>query len=140
MGGSNVFHMSAGTYIGSAELVVDSGPIIINVMGAGLAAGAYAVDFSGNSLTNLTFNPLNFQILYAGTNPIRLTGGSATAATVYAPNADVTLTGGGDFFGSIIGRSVNVNGGSQIHYDRNLANTAFNIGNYMLSGFTWNKF
>jgi choice-of-anchor A domain-containing protein len=147
LGGGRIFHLTAGTYImnsltlvGNAVLVIDSGPVILNVAGQGIGPNQYVVDFNGGSLTNATLNPLNFQILYAGTSDIRLRGGAAAAGTVYAPNADITLGGGGDFYGSLIGYSVEVSGDTALHYDRNLSNTAYTIGNYILSSFTWRKF
>jgi hypothetical protein len=45
-------------------------------------------------------------------------------AVVYAPNAAVTLTGGSDFFGAILGQTVTDAGGPAIHYDLNLAKCA----------------
>jgi hypothetical protein len=148
LGGNRIFHFTAGTYninsiriVGAgAAIVIDSGPVIFNIGGVGLAVGAAAVNLSGGSVTNATLNPLNFQILYAGTNDVQMAGGAAAAATIYAPLANVTITGGGDFYGSVIGYSVSVPGGAAIHYDRNLATTAYTIGNYVMSSFTWKKF
>ena len=41
-------------------------------------------------------------------------------ATVYAPNALVNMSGGSDFYGSIIGSTVAGSGGTAIHYDSTL--------------------
>lgn len=49
-----------------------------------------------------------------------LGGNGSWEAVVYAPNADITLSGGGtDGFmaGAVVGMSVKINGGSMFHYD-----------------------
>jgi len=52
----------------------------------------------------------------------------------------VTLTGGSDFFGAIIGQTVKDAGGTAIHYDRNLSKNSFIVSNFMLDAFNWEKF
>jgi hypothetical protein len=144
----HVFQFTAGTYninsisltSSNASISILSGPVIFNIGGVGLSSGQDAVSLAGGSVTNATLNPLNLQIQYAGTNGVQMAGGTGSSAVIYAPNATVTITGGSDFYGSVIGYSVNVPGGAHIHYDRNLQNTAYTIGNYSLSGFTWKKF
>jgi hypothetical protein len=69
-----------------------------------------------------------------------VTGGSTQAMLVYAPNADVILSGNADFYGSLIGRTVTNTGGAAIHHDRRLSQLFFTVGNSMLSAFTWNKY
>jgi hypothetical protein len=147
-------HFSAGTYVvnsiqlnGNATLHIDSGPVILNIAGCNSISGSncatylgIAGDFSGGSISNASLNPTNFQILYAGTGEIRMRGGAAASALVYAPNATVDLSGGGSFYGAIIGYSVEVSGGATLHYDRNLQNGLYTIGNFALASFTWKKF
>jgi hypothetical protein len=36
---------------------------------------------------------------------------------VYAPNHPITVSGGSDFYGSLIGSSVTASGGSRLHFD-----------------------
>jgi type II secretory pathway pseudopilin PulG len=50
-----------------------------------------------------------------------LTGGSDAYFTVYAPDRDVGVGGGGDLYGAVIGKTVTINGGSRMHYDEALA-------------------
>jgi hypothetical protein len=55
---------------------------------------------------------------------IDLSGNGKTSVSLYAPNADITLSGGGtdgDFFGAIVGKSVTMTGTSRFHYDESLA-------------------
>lgn len=144
MTGGTTLHLTAGTYnfnsltmAGGSFLIIDSGPISMNIVGTGQAT---PLDLTGGTTSNMTYNPANLQILYGGTGTLKLAGGTASAATVYAPNAQAQLTGGADFYGSVLAASVSVTGGTRIHYDRHLGQSFFTVGNYMLNSFTWKKF
>ena len=144
MTGGATLHLKAGVYnvnsfsmAGNSNLIVDSGPVVLNAVGTGAAT---VVDFTGGTTSNLTYDPSMFQILYAGAGTVKLAGGTAAAATLYAPNATAQLAGGTDFYGSILAANVADNGGTQIHYDRHLSQSFFTVGNYMLNAFTWKKF
>lgn len=143
--GGTTLHLTAGTYdinsislSGNSTVVIDSGPVILNVAGQGEDT---PVDFSGGTVTNASLNPSNLQIQYAGTATLKLTGGSQTSGIVYAPNADLHFTGGTDWFGAVIGGTLDDGGGTAIHYDRHLKRAMlFTLGNYLLNAFTWKKF
>jgi hypothetical protein len=47
-------------------------------------------------------------------------GGSYLCAAIFAPNADMVVTGGSHFFGSVIARSFNNGGGTTLHFDEAL--------------------
>jgi len=88
------------------------------------------LDAAGGTITNLTELARNLTIIAypypipLGFNPPRpqelaLAGGASTALTVYAPAADVSISGGADLYGAIVGRAVYGNGCS-FHYDESL--------------------
>ena len=137
-------HLTAGTYDinsiglkGNATIVIDSGPVILNVAGDSVST---PIDFSGGSITNATLDPSLLQIDYAGTGTVKLTGNAQTAAVVYAPNAAAHFTGGTDWYGAVIAGTLDDAGGTAIHYDRHLKkSTLFTVGAYMLDSFTWKK-
>ncbi len=136
-------HLSAGTYnlnslvlSGGSPLVVDSGPVTINVAGSGSAT---AIDLSCGSVSNPSGIAANCQFLYDGTGAVKLPGGSASYALVNAPNAVITFSGGAGWYGAVIGATVNDSGGTDVHYDRSLASNAA-AGTFQVIGFTWNKF
>ena len=108
--------------------------IVVNVAAAG------TIDLTGSSLSNPSLVPADFQILYAGTNQITINGGSGAAALIYAPNAPFKLNGGGNLYGSVIANSVKDLGGGAVHYDRQLKTGFYQLGNYMLSSFNWQKY
>jgi len=49
-----------------------------------------------------------------------ITGGAGAYFTIYAPNHDVVVGGGGDLWGAVIGGTVSATGGSKFHYDEAL--------------------
>jgi hypothetical protein len=144
--GNKDLHLAAGTYnidslseTGSTMLVLDSTPVILNVTGSG---GGTVVDLTGGGLTNTSgnFNPMTFQILYAGTGTIKLKGGAASVGLLYAPNAAFSFGGNADWYGAVIGKDMTDLGGAAVHYDRRLQNEAYAVGPWMLDSFSWKKF
>jgi len=142
-GGTSI-HLSAGTYNlnslvldGGSPLVVDSGPVTINVAGTGKAT---AIDLSGGSIFNSGGLPSDCQFLYDGTAAVKLSGGSQSYAIVNAPHAAITFSGGSNFYGAVIGATMNDSVGTALHYDRSLAANNALAGKFQVIGFTWNKF
>ena len=143
-------HLAAGTYninslkfTGNSKIIVDSGPVYLNVAGLD-GSNAYIatpIDFEGQMASNAGYDPNMLQIRYAGTGEIKGAGGADNAALVYAPNASFNLTGGSDWYGAVITRTVLVNGNNTaIHFDRNLRKSELLAGPFMMSAFTWKKY
>jgi len=130
----------AGAGASGGILKIDSGPVIINIAGVGFSANQAPVDLTGGSVFNPALIPSNLQILYGGTSLVKLTGGTNSSMLAYAPNATGSITGGADFYGSMITNTITDMGGAAIHYDRQLQKTLMNLGNWMLDSFTWSKF
>ena len=135
--------LNEGTYIfntlsivGTAKITTN-GKVTIKIAGQGSTS---PLSLLGNSITNSSYDPSNLQIIYGGTGNIALTGGTATAAIVYAPNANLTLSGNGDVYGSMLAGRMSVPGGANIYYDTNLAARAVTYGRPVLSSFTWRTF
>jgi Tfp pilus assembly protein PilX len=151
--GGQTLHLQAGTYnvnslslAGNSTVVIDeppavpsapAGAVVFNVAGQGVTT---PIDFSGGSLQNPSYKPENLAIMYAGTGNITVSGGTASSAMVFAPNANISLVGGSDFYGEILGSTVTDSGGTRFHYDRSLKKKGVAAGNYMLSAFTWKKY
>ncbi len=134
--GGTTIHVSKGKYnlnsltlSGKSIVTVDSGPVVINIAGASLNSGSPAIDLSGGSIVNPSHIPGNMQFAYGGSHGVNLTGGADSYAVLYAPSALVNMSGGTDFFGSIIGSTVTSSGGTAVHYDTNLPN--IQSGNYI---------
>jgi hypothetical protein len=114
-------------------------PVIINVVGNGQAT---PLDIGGNGIANGTFNSTLLQIQYAGTGAINLHGNGSSSAVLYAPNAPITFSGNANWYGSVIGNTLQANGGASvsIHYDRALQQNLATVGNWTLDTFTWSKY
>ena len=141
---STTVHLRAGTYnvnnlvlSGGSSIIVDSGPVIINVEGAGVAQ---AIDFSGGTITNSSSVPENFQVYYGGSHTVTLSGSSGSYGVVYAPNAPMTMSGAPDWFGAVVALTLTNSGGGPIHYDRALQNTLLTGDQFYPISFTWSKF
>ena len=140
------YNLNSLSTTGNVQLLMDpsvttANPVIFNIAGQSLATGSTpAVNFqNGAAISVASFNPALLQIRYPGTNPIILTGGSTSAAIVYAPNSPIQVTRGGDFYGSIVGSTTTNTGGTFVHYDTHLGNDFMTLGNYMLTSFSWKK-
>ena len=144
-GGIAVFHMSTGTYnvnsialTNSGQLVVDSGPVVINIMGTGQAT---VLSLAGAGVANNTGVPANLQINYAGAGAINVNNGAAAYLTINAPNAAVTVNGAGGVFGSIIGGTVTLGNSGVVHFDRALSGTGSStVGANRPIAFSWSKY
>jgi hypothetical protein len=96
---------------------VNSGKLTIYMDGPSFTlSGSAAVD--GGSAASLSY--------YGTTNntSVSFTGNSSFTGTIYAPEADIKLGGGGnntyDFVGSVIGNTITMNGHFNFHFDENL--------------------
>lgn len=113
-------------------------PVIINLVGSGQTT---VMDIGGNGIANGTFDSSLMQFQYSGTAAINLHGNGSSSAVIFAPNSPVTLSGNGTIYGSVIGAQLLANGNPvTIHYDRNLSNKLFTVGNWTLDTFTWSKY
>ena len=115
------YNLNSLTLSGNSTLVVDSGPVVINIAGNSLSGGGTALDLTGGSTANASGMPSNLQFYYGGSRSVKLSGGAGNFAVVYAPNSPITVSGGSHFFGSIIGSTITLSGGTAMHYDRSLA-------------------
>ncbi len=137
---SGTYNINSITLAGGANVIIDPGPVMLNVQGDGIPDAQTVVDFTGGTVTNASLDSSDLQIVYNGTGQIKLSGGAETAALVYAPLADVNIMGSAPWYGAIIGGSVSNMGGAAVHYDLALENEFFTIYQPILQGFTWKKF
>ena len=99
------------------------------------------VNIQGNGIINTSQQPSNL-LLYgvqpaanAPTPSVTLGGNGAFSGAVYAPGANVTVNGGGNsgqVFGSVVGKTVYMNGVTNLHYDEALGLTG-PVNNYEIA-------
>lgn len=69
-------------------------------------------------MVNNTKDPRNLVIFGASAlQTVNLSGGTSIYALVYAPNANISISGGQNTYGSLIGNTVNISNGSSVHFD-----------------------
>jgi hypothetical protein len=106
---TGLFQMS-----GSASVMLAPGASLEIYLGAGM-------DLSGNCVINPTGIPSRCAIYgLPGTTSMKYAGTARAYCQMYAPNADIRITGDFDFFGSVVGKTVSMNGGAAFHYDEAL--------------------
>jgi hypothetical protein len=100
-------------------------------------------DQTGNTIVNNDpkLDSSLLQILYAGTGKFDMHGGAKAAFVLYAPNASLEMHGNGDIYGSVLVKTVTQGiGSTNFYYDKKLDATAFTMGNYVMSSFSWKKY
>jgi len=91
------------------------------------------ITLSGNSYLNQAGLAQNVVINGVGTgHKITDSGTAAFVGVINAPGFDATISGGGSYNGALIANSLNISGGSSLHYDEalNTNGTSTAIGNY----------
>jgi hypothetical protein len=106
---------------GQGQIILDPG-VHVRLFVAGNA------DMTGNGVTNPN-SPLHFQV-YGVERPagsevgmIKISGNGGFRGSLYAPNYDITMVGGGSadrIFGAFAGRNIVMTGHQAVHYDEAL--------------------
>lgn len=125
--GRTRLHVSGNISIsGTGKIVI--GPTGSLTLYAGTPAGtnSAAVNIGGSGIINQTHRASNFQYYGLRRNTtLRMTGNGTFAGTIYAPNTDFEFYAGGssaeDFSGSIVSKTMTLNGHVRVHYDEDLA-------------------
>jgi hypothetical protein len=103
---------------GNGQITVNPpGAVTINIGGTGQAA---PLAIAGNGITDDT-KASDFLINYSGTGAVSVAGNGNVTAILNAPNAPITQTGNGAWYGAILGAQVSIGGNAFFHYDRNVA-------------------
>ena len=151
--GAQMVNMNSLSLAGGGNIAVKAASsnqsVIVNFAGKNADGTdmATVIDFGGNGggsfMNNSTctgcsvYDASMLQFVYGGTGAISLRGNSGAAATTYAPNAAVTLTGTADFYGSVLGGTIMNTGNANLYYDRRLSHDFYVEGTQMLGTFTW---
>ncbi|MBN1527002.1 MAG: hypothetical protein JW919_05440 [Candidatus Omnitrophica bacterium] len=117
--GQQVFTFPGGTYYFTS--ISTSGQAQINITGPStIYVDGGNVSISGQGIVNGA-RPRDL-LLYSSGSSISLSGQAAFTGAVYAPNANVTLSGQENVYGSIICGSNSDSGQAKIHFDLDLLN------------------
>ena len=112
---------------GNASILIDASATLLVYTQANIS-------IAGNGVANTNSQPISFQVYGTNTSlggqSIDISGNGQLKALVYAPNATLSLNGGGtsgDVMGAAVANSITMNGGTAFHYDDSLGN--FTSGN-----------
>jgi hypothetical protein len=142
-------HLTAGTYnvnslngIHSAQITIDSSPVIINIVGAppldAFPQGPVALFSAVVGDAAKPYNATQLLINYAGTGAITIAN-SLFVGQINAPNASLLIST--EYYGSLIGSTVTFTNRTRLHFDRSLSAAAtFEVGPDMLTSFSWKKY
>jgi hypothetical protein len=87
-----------------------------------LYVGGKTTKITGGGVANLTGMPSAFTYIgLAGNTDISIGGGGSFYGSVNAPQADVKVSGSGEMFGAVISKSYTASGNGSFHYDGELA-------------------
>ncbi|MBI4529745.1 MAG: hypothetical protein HY695_38595 [Deltaproteobacteria bacterium] len=123
--GGGTAMLADGTYCFARITITGGGTLMVN--GPVVVFLTERSDMAGGSIVNTTQKAANLQFLSSATGEkgegtIKLTGGSLAYMTIYAPAGEVKVSGGGELFGAIVGKEVEIHGGARIHLDEALSN------------------
>ncbi|MDP9291275.1 MAG: hypothetical protein M3O82_02800 [Verrucomicrobiota bacterium] len=138
------------TSTGTSQIVIDPG-VKVKVYVAGNVA------VTGNGFVNGDPNPKASDLQVLGIQPPRvgttdpsvyqsrtvsIDGSGAFVGVIYAPNADVSLSNSGSkalYWGSIVGKTITMNGDTSVHYDEALSQDALTTDYRLASWFEDNR-
>jgi hypothetical protein len=94
------------------------------------------ISMTGNGIVNASEYANECTIFgMPGCTTVKLAGNGDFIGTVYAPDADITVTGNGNVIGALTGNSITFKGNGSFHYDQA---TLPAITNYAVA--SWNEF
>ncbi|MBN8228690.1 hypothetical protein JYK02_14345 [Corallococcus macrosporus] len=83
-------------------------------------AGGFIV--SGQLTLGSAALPSRVRVYVAGTQPLDISAGSTLAGNLYAPQAQLNLSGNAEVFGSLFVRHLEASGAIQVHHDADVLN------------------
>jgi len=107
---------------GATINVPAGGSVVINIFNASNSSTPFTTN--GGTVTNPGGDPNNLTFVYDGANSITLDNGSALFATIYAPHANVIVSGNGGLYGAIVGNTFAFTGSGHVIYDTHLASVS----------------
>ena len=101
---------------GNASILIDQGAKVEIYVGG-------TVSIAGNGVANGDLRSTSFQLYSLNSGDVTISGNGQLIAALYAPQSEVTFSGGGEsgaVIGAIVGKTINLGGHVSFHYDENL--------------------
>jgi len=137
---------------GLLEITATDAPVIIYVEGnvnlngeirisSGCSVSLHVegnINLAGQGIANKGGDPTNF-ILY-GAGKCDFTGSEIFYGVVYAPEINIEVSGGGAVYGSLVGNTVKVTGGGEVHYDPRVGGLSIpSLENFLFIHGSWKE-
>lgn len=122
--GNDSLNLPGGTFYFTSVLIDGQAALTINGPTTIFITGPAV--FTGGGIINATGDPNNL-IIYSNGPTLTLTGGSGFYGAVVAPQTDILMWGSGEYWGTILGRTLDMDGDSNIHVDETLIMNLFGI-------------
>lgn len=140
LNGGDTCTLNCGTYYYDRIKITGGGSIVVGDVSCG-PVKIYVrdqIDIGGNGIVNAN-KPADLQIIASVPPPnlIDMGGSSNFNGVIYAPLSDIRLHGGPDLYGAVLGKTVDGNGGPNVHYDETLAGLFLTRAPYRL--LAWNE-
>ncbi|MBY0548821.1 MAG: hypothetical protein K2W95_16235 [Candidatus Obscuribacterales bacterium] len=116
--------LAPGDYWCNAISISGSGSIILPASGTVrifVEGSNPSIQIGGQGFVN-SGRPENFQVFTSATS-VDVSGNGIFRGVLYAPNADITMRGNGQYYGAVIGHEMSLTGGGSrggFHYDSSL--------------------
>ena len=114
--GQVILHIDGNISVSNGSSIqISSGGVILYMNGQ-------KIDLTGGAIVNVTQASKNF-IIYGSPllTSVKLTGGANLHGLLHAPMANISLTGGQQTFGAMVGDTIIMSNGAAVHYDESLA-------------------
>lgn len=91
----------------------------------GSTPGSNVAQLSGNGVSNATGQPARFQLMTNSAKNVQVSGNANFNGVIYAPSANITISGNGQIYGSVVGKGITSSGNGAIHFDLALADITY---------------
>jgi hypothetical protein len=117
---NSTLQLSKGDYVFSSMSmsrtevqIVGPGPVRVFFTGAVNASGQTTFNMAGGK-------PSDLQFITDTGSAVSLSGHAAGYFLLYAPESTLSITGQSEIYGATVLRGINISGGAEIHFDKNL--------------------
>lgn len=137
VGSNNTIYIPPGNYkassmsvSGNGQIRIESGVSTNTIFSMeGSTPGSNVVQISGNGVANSTAVPAKFQIVTNSSKNVQVTGNADFQGVIYAPSANISISGNGNIYGAAVGKSITTSGNGFVHFDLALADTTYAANN-----------
>jgi len=122
--GNDSLTLTGGTYYFTSVMI--DGQATLNITGPTIMYVTGPAYFTGGGIFNVSQNPSDL-LIYSSDPTLNMSGNAAFYGAVIAPQSDVVFEGTSDYYGTIVGQTLDFDGDTNIHVDESLVYELFGI-------------